>query len=155
MTFAEELMLILEKEMNILVELKELSFRKTDIIIDNLINDLEELTRKEEILINKIGTLEEEREKLLDTWGLAVNTPISSIIEKLPEDNEELIDITDKMHNIMEELSFRNKLNNDIIRENLDWIDFNMNLITSAHMEPGYGNESKKSSRNNIFDRKV
>ncbi|WP_312906918.1 flagellar protein FlgN [Tissierella praeacuta] len=155
MTFAEELMLILEKEMNILVELKELSFRKTDIIVDNLINDLEELTRKEEILINKIGTLEEEREKLLDTWGLAVNTPISSIIEKLPEDNEELIDITDKMHNIMEELSFRNKLNNDIIRENLDWIDFNMNLITSAHMEPGYGNESKKSSRNNIFDRKV
>ncbi|MGJ0847527.1 flagellar protein FlgN [Tissierella praeacuta] len=155
MTFAEELMLILEKEMNILVELKELSFRKTDIIIDNLINDLEELTRKEEILINKIGTLEEEREKLLDTWGLAVNTSISSIIEKLPEDNEELIDITDKMHNIMEELSFRNKLNNDIIRENLDWIDFNMNLITSAHMEPGYGNESKKSSRNNIFDRKV
>lgn len=155
MTFAEELMLILEKEMNILVELKELSFRKTDIIIDNLINDLEELTRKEEILINKIGTLEEEREKLLDTWGLAVNTPISSIIEKLPEDNEELIDITDKMHNIMEELSFRNKLNNDIIRENLDWIDFNINLITSAHMEPGYGNESKKSSRNNIFDRKV
>lgn len=155
MTFAEELMLILEKEMNILVELKELSFRKTDIIVDNLINDLEELTRKEEILINKIGTLEEEREKLLDTWGLAVNTPISSIIEKLPEDNEELIDITDKMHNIMEELSFRNKLNNDIIRENLDWIDFNMNLITSAHMEPGYGDESKKSSRNNIFDRKV
>ncbi|WP_312668447.1 flagellar protein FlgN [Tissierella praeacuta] len=155
MTFAEELILVLEKEMNVLVELKELSFKKTDIIVDNLINDLEELTRKEEILINKIGILEEEREKLLDTWGLAINTPISSIVEKLPEDNEELIAITDKMHNIVEELSFRNKLNNDIIKENLDWIDFNMNLITSAHMEPGYGDENKKSSRNNIFDRKV
>ncbi|WP_313757531.1 flagellar protein FlgN [Tissierella sp.] len=155
MTFGEELLLVLEKEMNILVELKELSFRKTDIIVENLINDLEEITRKEEDLINEIGILEEEREKLLDTWGLAINTPISNIVEKLPEGNEELVAIADKMHNIMEELSFRNKLNNDIIKENLDWIDFNMNLITSTHMEPGYGNENKKSSRNNIFDRKV
>ncbi|WP_353093778.1 flagellar protein FlgN [Tissierella praeacuta] len=155
MTFGEELVLVLEKELDILMKLKELSFSKTDMIVDNHIHELEQTTKDEENLINEMATLEEAREKLLDTWGIAINTPISNIIENLPENNESLITIVDKMHDEMEELSLRNKLNNDLIKQNLDWIDFNMNFITSTNIEPGYGDENKKSSRNHIFDRKV
>lgn len=155
MTFTEELEIVLEKELTVLAELKEISFKKTDTIINNHIRDLEEITKKEEALINEMALLEDEREKLLDTWGVAINTPISSVIERTPEDNSGLIRITEEMKEVMEELSLRNKLNNDLIKENLDWIDFNINLITSAHTSPGYGKESKKSSGNSIFDRKV
>lgn len=155
MTFEMELRTILEKELAVLIELKNLSFNKTDMIINNHIRELEETTKKEETLINEMAILEEEREGLLDTWGVAIDTSISDVIERLPEDNKGLIKIKDNMHEVMSELSLRNKLNNDLIKENLDWIDFNMNLITSIHTGPGYGKENKNPSGNSIFDRKV
>lgn len=155
MTFKEELETILEKEMTTLMSLKDISFEKTDIIINNHIQELEQMAKKEESLINEIGLLEKERERLFDTWGLAIGTPISDVIEKIPEDNKMLIVIKDKMRDIFEELQLRNKLNNDLIKENLDWIDFNMNLITGIETPQNYGKGNKKSSTNSIFDRKV
>lgn len=155
MTFKEELEEILNKELRILIELRDLSFKKTDIIISNNVQELEEITRLEEVLVNQMALLEEERERFLDTWGVAINTPISFVIEKFPEDNKILTNIKEEMTNIMEELSLRNKVNNDLIMENLDWVDFNMNLITSSPMSPNYGNKDVKENGNSIFDRKV
>lgn len=155
MTFGIELESILEKELNYLVKLKELSFKKTDMIIDNRIKDLEETTKMEETLINEMGLLEEERQRLLNTWGVAIDTPISVIIEKIPGENDELINIKDRMIKEIEELHLRNRLNEDLIKENLDWIDFNINLITNIHGEPVYGKKPNKPNGNSIFDKKV
>lgn len=155
MTFKEELEAILEKELAVLVDLKELTFKKTDLIINNKIQDLEKTIKTEESLINRMGLLEEERERLLDTWGVAVDTPISDVIEKIPGNSENLVDIKDKLHSVMEELYLRNRLNDDLIRENLDWIEFNINLITNIYPHPSYGKNNTKSGGNSIFDRKV
>lgn len=155
MTFGIELEEILRKQLNVLNKLKELSFEKTDMIINNKIQELEKTTTEEETLVNELGLLESERENLLDTWGVAIDTPISHIIENIPEDNKELINIKDRMVEEVEELNLRNRLNNDLIRENLDWIEFNMNLFTDVHSQPVYGNKPNKPSGNSIFDRKV
>lgn len=155
MTFIEELEEILNKELEILVELKDISFKKTDIIISNNVQELEETSRIEEVLVNQMALLEEERERFLDTWGVAKDTSISFVIEKFPEDNKVLINIKEEMKNVMEELSDRNKINNDLLMENLDWIDFNINLITSNPTSPNYGKKEIKENGNSIFDRKV
>ncbi len=155
MTFGIELESILEKELNNLIKLKDLSFKKTDMIIDNRIKDLEETTKTEESLINEMGLLEEERERLLNTWGVALDTHVSVIIEKIPGENKGLINIKDKMIKEIEELHLRNKLNEDLIKENLDWIDFNINLISNIHGDPVYGKKPNKPSGNSIFDKKV
>ena len=155
MTFVKELEEILDKELKTLIELKDISFKKTDIIISNNVQELEETTRLEETLVNQMALLEEERGKFLDTWGVAINTPISFVIEKFPKDNKELVRIKEEMANTMEELIARNKLNNDLIIENLDWIDFNINLITSNPATPSYGKKEIKENGNSIFDRKV
>lgn len=155
MTFGIDLGNILQKELEVLRKLKELSYEKTDMIINSKIEELEETTKEEEALVNELGLLESEREKLLDTWGVATDTSISHIIDKIPEDNKELISIKDRMTEEAEELNTRNRLNNDLIRENLEWIDFNMNLITNVHSQPGYGRKPNEGSGNIIFDRKV
>ena len=155
MTFREELEEVLEKEVMVLEELKNLTFQKTDLIINNEIQKLEATTKREENLLNQMANLEGEIVKLLDTWGLASNTLISEIIERIPEDKGNLEEIKDKMHHIMEELYLRNKLNDDLIHENLQWIDFNINLITDIHGHPSYGKDDKKPGGNSIFDRKV
>ena len=156
MTFKEELEQILSEELIIVQQLKEISFKKTDMIIGNKVEDLENTTKKEEALINQMGLLEEKRIRLLDTWGLNVNTPISNLIDKIQEDKKELLHIIEELTISLEELSTRNILNNDLIQENLDWVDFNMNLITQAESPTSYGkgNDNKPGSTS-IFDRKV
>ncbi len=158
MTFGEELEILLEKELKALEKLKDLAFEKTEIITSNKVEELEKILKKEEGLINEIGLLEVERMKLLDTWGVLVDTPISSLIENLPNRQEEIIDISNNMGKILESLNQRNQLNNSLIEENLDWIDFNMNLITSIEAPRSYGNdkgEGLQGNRKTIFDRKV
>ena len=153
----EELVLVLKKELDVLKDLKELTFEKTDLIINNQIKELEATTKKEEDLINQVALLEEEREKLLDTWGVGPDTPISSIIERIPGEKGDLPHIKYEMHHIMEELYLRNQLNRDLIEENLQWIDFNINLISNMQVQPGYGKDNKdnKIPGKSIFDRKV
>lgn len=155
MTFKEELQEILTKQLTVLISLKQLAFEKTDIIVGNRVEGLEQITKSEEALINEMGLLEEQRVKFLDTWGIATDTPISNVIEKIPEDKEELLHIKEEMSSVLEELHLRNALNNNLITENLDWIDFNMNLITSSDTPTNYGKGSKEQGGNSIFDRKV
>ena len=158
MTFAEELEELLGKELVVLEKLKKLAFEKTDIIVNNQVEELEKLTKSEETLINEMGLLEVARIKLLDTWGVAVDTPISSVIERVPDNKEKLIHISNIMGEVFEELNVRNELNKSLILENLDWIDFNMNLITSTESPTNYGKDNKENQDlggNSIFDRKV
>ena len=91
MTLDKELKIILKEELNILHSLKDITYEKTDIIIANEVEKLEEITKQEEDLINRIALEEKEREELLYSWGLKKDTSISEIIEKTPEGKEELI----------------------------------------------------------------
>ena len=156
MTFKEELEQILSEELIVVQKLKEISLEKTSMIMENKVEELELTIKKEESLINQMALLEEKRIKLLDTWGLNVNTPISNLIDKIGEDKRELLHIKEELTINLEELSTRNMLNNDLIQENLDWVDFNMNLITQAESPTSYGkgNDNKPGSTS-IFDRKV
>jgi flagellar biosynthesis/type III secretory pathway chaperone len=156
MTFKEELEQILSEELIVVQKLKEISLEKTNMIMENKVEELELTIKKEESLINQMALLEEKRIKLLDTWGLNVNTPISNLIDKIGEDKRELLHIKEELTINLEELSTRNMLNNDLIQENLDWVDFNMNLITQAESPTSYGKgKDNKPGSTSIFDRKV
>ena len=158
MTFAEELKELLDKELIALKKLEAIAFEKTDIIVNNQVERLEEFVSLEEDLINEIGLLEVGRMQLLDTWGVAIDTPLSNVIERVVEDKSQLIHISNSMGQVLEKLNIQNNLNNDLITENLDWIDFNMNLIAGIEQPRSYGKNDKdnpKTGGNSIFDRKV
>ncbi|HSH37046.1 flagellar protein FlgN [Schnuerera sp.] len=156
MTFSEELIDLLKKELKILLALKESTFEKTDLIIENQVEKLEEMLKKEEELINTMAITEEKRIKLLDSWGVDTNTPLSELIKNIPEKKENLIDIGEKLSKSLEEIQSRNDINNQLINENLQWLDFNMNLLTNTQTPTTYGKEKKgKETKNNLFDRKV
>ena len=155
MTLDEELIVLLKKEIDILIKIKEITFNKTDIIVSNSVDELENTTKIEEDLINKLATKEIEREKLLDSWGLVKNMPISEIIEKVPKGQNELNDLREKLTMLLSDIQSINTVNNELIQENLQWLDFNMNLIYNIQTPPTYGKEEKKQGSNSLFDRKV
>jgi len=156
MTFWEELIVILERELEVLLSLKELTYDKTDIIVSNDIEELEKIIKKEEELINLLANTEEERVNLMDSWGVGKDTPLTEVIEKTIEGKEELMDIGLKLSKALEEIQSRNNTNKQLIYENLEWLDFNMNLLTNTHTPTTYGKEKKGTeAKNSLFDRKV
>lgn len=153
MSFNLDLGKNLKDQIEVVKALRDLAYAKTDLIMENKLEDLSSLTKREGDLINSLALLEENRLRLLDLWGVEINTPISHIIDKLPEGREEILHIKDSLSSLMEDLDTRNKLNGDLIRENLEWIDFNMNLLMGPGPS-GYG-EGKTQEASKIFDRKV
>lgn len=155
MTFKDELMSILEKEKKILHRLKDITFEKTDILIKDQVDRLEEMTKEEEELIIQIAAAEEERLKLMDSWGLDINISITQVIDNIPEGGEELELLKEQLTGLLIDIHARNALNNDLIMENLQWLDFNMNLISNVQSPPIYGKGKQRQSNNSLFDRKV
>ena len=156
MTFQEELVQVLKEELEILHILKELTYEKTDIIINNEVENLEELTKSEEELVESMIRVEKQRLNLMDSWGVGVNTSITQVIENIPEGKEELIELKDELANILKDIQERNQINQELINDNLQWLDFNMNLISNIQTPTTYGKGDKKTGANNsLFDRKV
>lgn len=155
MTLDKELIALLKEEIEILHNIKKITYDKTDIIVNNKVEDLENITKTEEDLINKLALKEKERENLLDNWGLDKNMTISKIIEKVPMGKEELNSLREELLVTLSHIQSRNTLNNELIIENLQWLDFNMNLIYNIQTPPTYGKEEKSQGGNSLFDRKV
>ncbi len=156
MTFKDELMEILKEELKELESIRDISYEKTDIIMNNEVETLQKMTKEEERLILKIAALEDKRLKLFDSWGVNKNTPFSEIIERVPEGREDLIQIRDRLNSLLFDIKARNDINKELIKENLEWLEFNINLITQRSTPTTYDNKKKKEESNrSFFDRKV
>ncbi len=85
-----------------------------------------------------------------------INTPLSEVIEKVPEANEDLKEVRDKLNSLLLDIQARNHINSELIKENLEWMEFNLNLLTQAGTPATYGKKNKDDKTNkSIFDRKV
>ncbi|NLW22203.1 MAG: flagellar protein FlgN [Tissierellia bacterium] len=155
MTFKEELIKILKDELEVLKLLRDISYEKTDVIIKDELESLDEITKKETELINRMALAEENRIKLLDSWGLRTDMSLSEIIEKIPEDSEDLVEIKEELTQYILDLQDRNRINTELIQDNLEWLEFNVNLLSSVETPTTYGKGSKTGVNRSIFDRKV
>lgn len=154
MTFKEELMAVLKAELEGLKAIKELAYQKTDVIVNNEVEELEKITKKETELINQMANIEKARLKLLNSWGLDMNTPLSHIIEKIPEEKEDLEKLAEELKAYLMDIQVRNNMNKELIEDNLEWIEFNINLLTQTAAPTTYNKKDSKTGQS-LFDRKV
>lgn len=157
MTFKEELEAVLESQLETLNVLKNITEKKSHILIEENLEALVGITKDEEELINRVGILEVEREQLLDTWGMQVDIPLTNIIANLPEnEGKELRLLGQELYETLKSIDEINKLNNQLLSDNMEWIEFNLNLLTNVQTPSTYGTEEGNvKSNNSLFDRKV
>ena len=157
MTFKEELEAVLKNQLETLNVLKNITEKKSHILIEENLEALVGITKDEEELINRVGILEVEREKLFDTWGMKVDIPLTNIIANLPEDEgKELRLLGQELYETLKSIDEINKLNNQLLSDNMEWIEFNLNLLTNVQTPSTYGAEEGNVNNNNsLFDRKV
>lgn len=156
------LKIVLNEEYEIYCKLFEAAKRKTDVIMQGNIKELEQITKFEETNIYTIIQLENKREILAESIskevGIREESNISQIIAKLSgKDKKEIDEIKEKLHNVLTEMKRVNDLNNTLITDNLDFINLNINLLTNTRQNNVYGKGESNfiQQNNNIFDIKA
>ncbi len=149
----EELITVLTKEEEIYRELLPVALEKTQIIIRNDLTALQQVTEKEQFVIDEITALEHKRDEVIMNMGVVLSRDpatltlkkIIGLLEKQPKEQKQLAQLHDSLQSILKQLSDANLKNQSLIEQSLEMIEFNMNLIQSTRMSPGSGNYTKKA----------
>ncbi len=162
----DELKQVLNSELELYKSLLDITVKKTDIIMEGRIKELDSITQLEQSFIIKIGKYEDTREKVvrkiaskldvsIDTSEISISKILNHIED---EDSRELDNLKNQIIIVLEKLKEKNTLNSMLIKDSLEYINFNLNILTDSDNESTYSNSADKGKvkqSKNLFDAKV
>lgn len=155
---------VLKLEGSIYEEMLEISDKKMKIIVDGKVSELENITKLEQMLILKLGKLENEREAIIENVARDMRRPsddinISEIALRLDNSQSKALKETQiNILNTINKLKASNEVNARLIKNSLDFIDFSINLYASTGAnDSNYSNSGDVSSnkKRNFLDMKL
>lgn len=154
---------ILEEENRIYKDILDISRRKTQIIVDGKVKDLDRLTRTEQQMVVTVGRLEKERQEIVQKIAGSMDIVEDEISIDLLNDrlNGEIKDrlsgVKEEIAITLDELKRVNDLNSQLVKKSLEYIDFTINLITDNSSHNTYNSNKEKDSKDGIsfFDHKA
>ncbi len=164
----DELINVLEEENKEYETLVLLSKEKTPVIVKGDLEKLQRITEVEQEFVGKIRNLERKREEIITDIGNVLSrdpktTKITDIIEllsKQPVEQKKLSEIHDKIQTTLNNFKQYNDINANLIKESLEIIEFNLNLVTSLYQDTGISNYNKNAQSvsamgaTGVFDKK-
>ena len=119
---------------------------------------MQEITNREQETVNRINALERKRGEVITNMGIVLGrkpeeltlAEMIRIAEKQPRDQAVLSELKDALGKVVKKLATVNERNNVLIRQSLEMIQFNMNLIQSTRMVQG--NNYTKSAGESMPD---
>lgn len=160
----KELIDTLTEQNNIYQSLLDIASKKKVNIIENNILSLQEFIKEENLLIGRNQRLDRKRIEIFKDISMVLgknnDLSLKEIIESIKgqEGEKELIDIREKLLDILPKLKSLNDQNQELIKISMDYIDFSINIIrASGGNSPTYydslGNEINASDKK-MFDAK-
>ena len=144
----DELIDVLDKENTEYETLMLLSKEKTPVIVKGDLEKLQRITEVEQEFISKIRNLEKKREEVMKDIGTVLSkdpaklkvTDIIELLSKQPAEQKRLAEAHDKIKQTLGNVKQHNDINANLIKESLEIIDFNLNLVTSLYQDTGISN---------------
>ncbi|MBO5072656.1 MAG: flagellar protein FlgN [Eubacterium sp.] len=165
----EELIATLDKEDLLYRQLIPVEEEKTRAIIANDLESLRKITEQEHELVDRTSAQEHKREQIAidiaTVLGMDPRTitldQIAEALKGQPEDQKKLQEIHDRLKKTVERLQDLNEKNKVLLKEAMEMVQFNMNVIRSTRMSSGSSNYSSNASevegmapQHGIFDAK-
>lgn len=150
----EELMVTLDEEEKIYRQLIPIEQDKTRAIIANDLKTLQDITVAEHELVDRTSALEGKRERIVvDIATVLGKNPktinlneIVGMLKNQPEDQKKLQKVHDRLRKTVLQLQDINDQNKELLKESIDMVEFNMNVIRSTRMSSGSSNYSSDAS---------
>lgn len=141
----ENLIKALHYENHIYSGLLNSAEKKTEYLVKNDTASLSEITKEENLMADQAGQLGKVREqyisKICEALGVKAVKTVDEIRKYLPKGQSDLLgSMQDKLRETVMKLVVRNGINQKLIENALNYIDFNIQLLTSpAPQAPTYG----------------
>lgn len=147
----DELISVLSEENEEYRELIKISTKKTGVIVKEDLEQLREITAKEQEHTGTLINLEKKREEVTSDIAMVLNRKeseltvrsIINILDGQKEVQARLIAVHDDLKHTLKSFSMVNEINKNLIRESLELIDFNLNYIKGMYQAPEVANYSK------------
>lgn len=165
----EELITTLDTEDLLYRQLIPVEEEKTRAIIANDLESLRKITEQEHELVDRTSAQEHKREQIAidiaTVLGMDPKTitldQIAEALKGQPEDQKKLQEIHDRLKKTVERLQDLNEKNKVLLKEAMEMVQFNMNVIRSTRMSSGSSNYSSNAAevegmapQHGIFDAK-
>lgn len=150
-------------------KLLQLANEKREIIINDRVDDLLRITAEESKIVKEISGLEILSRQLLRQAGESLGIPmqesstLGELLESLPDTDaihrNQLSGVRTKLLETIDQLKQVNELNRQLIEQSLDYITFQIDILTDApdqdvtYQRPADDQQVKK--RIGLFDRKA
>ncbi|WP_165000341.1 flagellar protein FlgN [Anaerophilus nitritogenes] len=160
----EQLILALKKEIEIYKDYLSLVKNKQEILIEGDIKKLEKVISREQDIEKNMKKIDQIRQTIIGNilfeqkidWIQNI-TDLAQYIEQPYQ--TQLLEEKEKLKNLLVEIKKINEINEKMILQSLDYVEFNLNILTNTTIEGNiYGNSTEDQTLNNtskLFDAKV
>lgn len=151
----ENLITELNEEYAVYQELLTVSMEKTPAIVANDLEKLTQVTDREQLLVDTVTGMENTRRQTMANIASVLNKKtselkITDIIEFLdgqPQFQEPLAEINEKLAKVAKKLREINSHNQNLIKEALSMIEYNINLLQNLNRAPETAEYSREMFR--------
>ena len=140
----ENLITGLNEEYVVYEQLLSISMEKTSAIVSNDLDRLRDTTDKEQLLVDKVTSLEHTRRATMANIANVLSKKSSELtimdivdfLEEQPEFRDPLLVINEKLAKLAKKLKEVNSHNQNLIQESLAMIEYNINLLQNLNRAP-------------------
>ena len=144
----EELLTVLESENTEYETLLELSMKKTPIIVSGDIVELQKITDEEQDVVNRISHFDQKRETVTKDIANVINKDVETLklstlihlLDRQPKEQARLAAVSDRLQDTVRRIKKVNDQNAALIKQALELVSFDMNLIQAMKQAPETAN---------------
>lgn len=145
-----KLILLLNRTLALYQTLLESGRKKREILAEADARQLELLTNREDVLLIEAGKLEIERVTLVQKIAvrLAVDEASLSCLCQYAESEtaSKLQNLSGQLAQVTQELVKTNEINTKLIRQSLELINFNINILSQSSVGPTYAPQGRSTA---------
>ena len=147
----ESLIDVLEKESDEYKNLLNLSMQKTQVIVSEDLDQLARITDEEQLIVSRINHLDTIRNEAVQDIANVLNKDVDKLkivdlIKMLAgrtEEQEKLAAVFDRLRENVRGVKRANEQNGELIRDALELVQFNMNVLQSMNKAPESANYNR------------
>lgn len=142
---------VLEQENQEYEKLLSLSMRKTSVIVSEDLAELTKITDEEQVIVSRINHLDNQRYEAVSDIADVLNKDVDKLkivdlIKMLAgrtEEQEKLAAVFDRLRENVRGVKRANEQNGELIRDALELVQFNMNVLQSMNKAPESANYNR------------
>ena len=133
----ENLISVLQEESEMYEKLLELSIKKTPIIVNGDLEELQKITDEEQEIVAAINQLDAKREEVTKDIANVLNKDVTKLklvdiiqmLSQRPVEQKQLASAHDKLKEVVGQMTRINEQNRELIQSSLEMVEFDLNLI--------------------------